>query len=57
MAIADVLDLTFVDAVLDADAFFPPIDAEYWKETLRENFKADEKHKYAYSFVRFERKL
>ena len=54
--IADVLDLTLVDATLDADVFFPEIDTTVWKETSREDFKADEKHKYNYSFVTFERK-
>jgi len=54
--IADILDLTLVGAALDADAFFPEIDMHLWKETSRENFSTDEKHKYKYSFVRFERK-
>jgi dihydrofolate reductase len=54
--IADVLDLTLVDAELEADVFFPEIDTEIWKETSREDFKADEKHEYNYSFVTFKRK-
>ena len=54
--VAHILDLTLVDAVLDADVFFPEIDLTIWKETSRENFKADEKHNYNYSFVTFERK-
>lgn len=54
--IADVLDLTLVDAELEADVFFPEIDTEIWKETSREDFKADEKHEYNYSFVAFKRK-
>ena len=53
--IANVLDLTFVDATLEADVFFPEIDLNVWKETSRENFKADDKHKYDYSFVTFKR--
>lgn len=56
MPLADKLDLTFVDAALDADAFFPEIDSNIWKETAREHFVADEKHKYSYSFVTFVRK-
>ena len=51
--IADQLDLTFVHHAFDADAFFPEIDTTIWKETLRENFKADEKNKYDYSFVTY----
>jgi len=54
--IADVLDLTLVDAELEADAFFPKIDMNIWKETSRQNFKADEKHLYNYSFVTYVRK-
>ncbi len=54
--IANVLDLTLVDAELDADVFFPEIDLTVWKETSRENFVADEKHQYDYSFVTFEKK-
>jgi len=53
--IADKLDLTFVHHTFDADAFFPKIDTTIWKETSRQDFKADEKNKYAYSFVSFER--
>lgn len=49
--VADVLDLTFVDASLEADAFFPEIDVTIWKETYREEHKVDENHKYNYSFV------
>ena len=54
--IADKLDLTLVDASFDADAFFPEIDNSIWKETSRENHKADDNHDYDYSFVTFERK-
>ncbi len=56
MEIADKLDLTFVHHKFEADAFFPIIDSKIWKETSREDFKADEKNKYNFSFVTFERK-
>ncbi len=56
MEIADKLDLTFVHHKFEADAFFPVIDTKIWKETSREDFKADEKNKYNFSFVTFERK-
>ena len=39
-----------------ADAFFPEIDLSVWKEVKREDFKADEKNKLDYSFVRFEKR-
>ena len=54
--IADKLDLTLVDAILDADAFFPEIDKDIWKETARQDFEVDEKHLYGYSFVTYQRK-
>jgi len=55
MPFADKLDITFVHHQFEADVFFPEIDKTMWKETSRENFKADEKNKYDYSFVTFER--
>jgi len=53
--IADKLDITFVHHKFEADVFFPEIDKSIWKETSRENFKADKKNNYNYSFVTFER--
>jgi len=55
MHIADVLDLTHVDAVLEADAFFPEIDPTKWKEIAREDHSKDEKHQYDYSFVTYKK--
>jgi len=51
--IADKLDLTFVHHHFEADVFFPEIDKKIWKETSREDFKADEKNKYDFSFVTY----
>jgi len=53
--IADQLDLTFVHQTFEADAFFPEIDKTIWKETSREDFKADDKNNFDYSFVMFDR--
>lgn len=55
MTLADVLDLTFVHHNFEGDVFFPEIDKALWKETSRQDFKADDKNKYDYSFVRFEK--
>jgi len=55
MPFTDKLDITFVHHQFNADVFFPEIDKTIWKETSREDFKADEKNKYDYSFVTFER--
>ncbi len=53
--IADVLDLTKVHHSFEADAFFPEINTAIWKEVSRTSFKADDKNKYDYSFVKYER--
>lgn len=54
---ADILDLTLVHHSFDdADTFFPQIDAKKWVETDRQDFKADEKHNYDYSFVTYKKK-
>lgn len=53
---ADKLDLTLVHHTFEADAFFPEIDKTIWKETSRQNLKADEKNKYDYSFVTYTKK-
>lgn len=53
---ANKLDITEVHHSFDADVFFPEINTAIWKETSREDFTADEKNKYNYSFVTYERK-
>lgn len=53
--LVDKLDITIVNASFDADVFFPKIDTDTWKEVSRENFKADEKNKFDYSFVSYEK--
>lgn len=54
--LADKLDVTIVHENFEADVFFPEIDTNIWKEVSREDFKADAKNKYDYSFVSYERK-
>lgn len=54
--LADRLDITIVHETFEADVYFPEIDTSIWKEVSREDFKADEKNKYDYSFVSYERK-
>jgi dihydrofolate reductase len=51
----DVVYATEVDAGFpEATVFFPPLGPE-WHETAREHHEADEKNKYAYDFVTYER--
>lgn len=49
------LNLTVVEAALDGDTHFPPIDRSEWVEESREHYPADEKNTFAttvYSLVR-----
>ena len=56
MSIANKLYLTRIHHIFeDADTFFPKVDSSTWKEVCREDHEADEKHKYTYSFVTFEK--
>jgi dihydrofolate reductase len=54
--IADKLDITYVHHTFEADAFFPEINTDIWEEVYRKDLKADEKNKYNYSFVTYQRK-
>lgn len=56
IAVADVLDLTFIHHSFEGDVYFPEIDKAIWKETARQDFKADDKNKFDYSFVKFEKR-
>jgi len=51
----DQLILTFVHTNFKADAFFPEIDFSHWQEISREEHNADEKNKFDYSFVTYQR--
>ncbi|MGY0408322.1 MAG: dihydrofolate reductase [Polaribacter sp.] len=51
--LADQLDITLVQQEFEADVFFPEINPKIWKEISREDFKADEKNKYDYSFISY----
>ena len=56
LPLADRLYLTEVDdEQAPADAFFPEVSPELWKEKSRECHPTDEKHLYSYSFVDYER--
>jgi len=56
--LADRLYVTLVHTnVSDADAFFPEISKEQWEEVGHEDFPADEKNPYPYSFINFIRKI
>jgi len=51
MGIADIIYLTRVHKVFeDADTFFPELDENTWELVANEDFEADMKHAFAYSF-------
>lgn len=52
----DRLYVTHIDATFeDATVFFPEIDANVWKEISREHHDADDRNKYAFDFVVYDR--
>ncbi len=52
----DTLYVTKVDAKFpQATVFFPIIDAAIWRETARKHYDQDEKNKYDFDFVTYER--
>jgi dihydrofolate reductase len=53
--IAVQLDITLVHHRFEADVFFPEIDTKMWEEVAREDYKADEKNEYDYSFVSYQK--
>ena len=52
---ADKLEVTLVDAVLDADTFFPKINEKVWQKTNEERHQKDEKNEFDFCFQTFER--
>jgi dihydrofolate reductase len=52
---ADALDITLVHHEFDADVYFPEIDPSIWERVEREDFIADERNKFDYSFIRYKK--
>jgi dihydrofolate reductase len=52
---AERLYITMVHQSFEADAFFPSISETKWREIDREEHVADEKHRYNFSFITYER--
>lgn len=51
LPLADRVLLTRVHVTLPGDAYFPDLPATQWQEVSREDFPADERHAYPYSFL------
>ncbi len=56
MEFADDMYITWVHEDVEGDVYFPTIDSEIWEEISREDFPADEKNQYPYSFSYYLRK-
>ena len=54
--LVDKLEVTLVDAELNADTFFPKIDEKIWRKTDEICYEKDEKNNYNFCFQTFERK-
>ncbi len=50
---ADQLEITKVHHSFDADAFFPEINSDEWKEIQTEFNPIDDKHQYAFTYQTF----
>ncbi len=55
LAYADTLDITHVHHRFEADVFFPTIDTKKFVRTYHEEFMADEKNNFNYSFTSYQR--
>ena len=49
------LYMTEIDAVIEGDTFFPEYDRFLWKEVNRRHHRADERHRYAFDIVVYDR--
>lgn len=56
LPLADRLYLTLIEADVPGDAWFPDYGAEYWMETSRERFPADDTNPLAMDFVTLDRR-
>ena len=52
---ADKMYLTIIDADFKGDAYFPKYSKDEWKETEREEHKADDENEFRYTFFILER--
>lgn len=55
LPIADRIYLTRVEADVEGDAFFPPLEADKWRETSRVDGIVDEKNTLPHTFLIFDR--
>lgn len=56
LPIADRIYLTEIDDEFDGDTYFPEFNPTEWNEVSRHHHPADDRHKYAFDFVTYEKK-
>jgi dihydrofolate reductase len=54
--LAERMYLTRIHTAFEGDTWFPDYDTQTWKEIERQDFTADEKNPYDYSFITLEKK-
>lgn len=52
---AERLVLTLIDLDIEGDAWFPALEGREWRELKREEHQPDEKNRWAYTFIEFEK--
>ena len=55
-SLAERMYLTKIHATFDGDTWFPEFDPNSWTEIERQDFTADKKNPYDYSFITLEKK-
>ncbi len=54
---ADIIYLTLIHHEFTGDTWFPKIDSKYWNMASREDFNANEKNMFPYSFIKYVREM
>lgn len=55
LSVAHRIYLTEIKAIVEGDTYFPEFKATEWKEVSRKPHPADDRHRYAFDFVTYER--
>lgn len=57
LPVANRLYLTEIQATVEGDTYFPEFNKQEWKEVSRKHHEADDRHKFSFDFVIYERAL
>ena len=56
LEVADKIYLTEINAQIDGEVYFPEFDKTTWQETSRKHHPADNRHKFDFDFVIYQKK-